>query len=101
MRVTRRTALRAAGDYERAIRYFADWNGFLAAHSDWLTRIDDVSDFARANAAGKTGVMLTFQDSRHFCTPDDVRTPLQGRSCQDTCAARRTKRFRRWRRQAV
>jgi len=62
------------GDYDRAIRYFADWNGFLAAYSDWLTRIDDVSDFARAKASGKTGVMLTFQDSSHFRTPSDVQT---------------------------
>jgi len=63
-----------AGDYDRAIRFYADWNGFLAAHSDWFTRIDDVSDFARARASGKVGVMLTFQDSTHFRTPDDVRT---------------------------
>jgi membrane dipeptidase len=63
-----------AGDYERAIRFFADWNGFLAAYSDWFTRVDDASDFARAKAAAKTGVMLTFQDSTHFRTPDDVRT---------------------------
>jgi membrane dipeptidase len=63
-----------AGDYDRAIRFFADWNGFLAAHSEWFTRIDDASDFARAKAAGKVGVMLTFQDSTHFRTPDDVRT---------------------------
>lgn len=62
------------GDYERAIRFFADWNGFLAAYSDWLTRIDDVSDFARAKASGKTGVMITFQDSAHFRSPSDVQT---------------------------
>lgn len=61
-------------DYASAIRFFADWNGFLAAYSDWLTRIDEVSDFARAKASGKVGVMLTFQNSAHFRTPDDVRT---------------------------
>lgn len=63
-----------AGDYQRAIRFYADWNGFLAAHSDWFTRIDDAADFARAKASGKVGVMLTFQDSTHFRTPDDVGT---------------------------
>lgn len=60
--------------YENAVRYFADWNGFLAAYSDWFTRIDDVSDFARVKASGKVGVMLTFQNAAHFRTPDDVRT---------------------------
>jgi len=61
-------------DYASAIRFFADWNGFLAGYSDWLTRIDDASDFARAKSSGKVGVMLTFQNSAHFRTPDDVRT---------------------------
>ena len=61
-------------DYASAVRYFADWNGFLAGYSDWLTRIDDASDFARAKSSGKVGVMLTFQNSAHFRTPDDVRT---------------------------
>ena len=60
--------------YEDAVRYFADWNGFLAAYSDWFTRIDDVSDFARVKASGKVGVMLTFQNAAHFRTPDDVQT---------------------------
>ena len=60
--------------YEDAVRYFADWNGFLAAYSDWFTRVDDVSDFARVKASGKVGVMLTFQNAAHFRTPDDVQT---------------------------
>jgi membrane dipeptidase len=60
--------------YERAIRYFADWNGFLAGYSDWVTRIDDALDFARAKAQRKVGVMLTYQNSAHFRTPDDVET---------------------------
>lgn len=61
-----------AGDYAQAVRYFADWNGFLAAYSDWFTRIDDATDFERARTAKKVGVMLTFQDATHFRTPDDV-----------------------------
>lgn len=60
--------------YEEGIRFFADWNGFLAGYGDWFMRIDDSGDFERARAAGKIGVMLTFQDSVHFRTPDDVNT---------------------------
>jgi len=61
-----------AGSYDDAMQFFARWNGFLAGYSDWLTRIDKVSDFARAKAQHKTGVMLTFQDSTHFRTAADV-----------------------------
>lgn len=63
-----------AGSYEEAIRFYADWNGFIAAYPDWLTRIDDVSDFARAKATKRFGVLLSFQDSTHFRNPDDVGT---------------------------
>ena len=63
-----------AGDYDNAIRFHAQWNGFLAGYSDWFTRIDDTTDFARAKAQKKVGVMLTFQDSTHFRSPDDVAT---------------------------
>jgi membrane dipeptidase len=62
------------GDYQEAVQFFASWNGFLAGYSDWMTRVDKVSDFARAKAQKKAGVMLTFQNSEHFRTPDDVDT---------------------------
>ena len=61
-------------DYDEGIRFFADWNGLLAGYSDWFTRIDDASDFARAKAAKKLGVMITFQNSQHFRRADDVNT---------------------------
>lgn len=61
-------------DYDRAIRYVAEWDGFFAGYSDWVTRIDDLSDFARAKSQRKIGVMLTFQTASHFRTPDDVET---------------------------
>jgi membrane dipeptidase len=61
-------------DFEEGIRFFADWNGLLAGYSDWFTRIDDASDFARAKAAKKLGIMITFQNSQHFRRPDDVNT---------------------------
>ena len=61
-----------AKDYEDGVRFFADWNGFLAAYPDDLLRIDKAGDFEKARATGKTGVLLSFQDSIHFRTPDDV-----------------------------
>jgi membrane dipeptidase len=61
-----------ASTYDNGVRFLAEWNGFVAAYSDWFTRIDDASDFARAKAAKKLGVMITFQDSQHFRTVDDV-----------------------------
>lgn len=63
-----------APDYAAAVKYFADWNGFLAGYSDWLVRIDDVADFERVRAPGRVGIMLTFQNSDHFRTPEDVDT---------------------------
>ncbi|MBC7897887.1 MAG: membrane dipeptidase [Cytophagaceae bacterium] len=64
----------APADYQGGIRFFADWNGFFAEYPDWFTRIDDASDFARAKSSGKMGIMITFQNSDHFRTPDDVDT---------------------------
>jgi len=61
-----------ARGYEDGVELFAKWNGFLAGYSEWLTRIDKASDFARAKAQSKIGVMLTLQDSTHFRSPDDV-----------------------------
>ncbi len=63
-----------ARDYVDGLRLFAEWNGFIAAYPEFLTRIDKAADFERARAAGKVGVMLTLQDSTHFRTPDDVDT---------------------------
>jgi membrane dipeptidase len=63
-----------ARDYTEGLRFFAEWNGFIAQYPDLLTRIDKVGDFERARATHKIGVMLTFQDSTHFRTPDDVTT---------------------------
>src|ERR1017187_6267125 len=46
-------------DYQEGLRFFAKWNGFLAAYSDWLLRIDDARDFARVRTDRKIGIMLT------------------------------------------
>jgi len=62
----------SASDYLEGLRFFARWNGFLAAHSDLLLRIEDAGDFVRVRRDGKIGIMLTMQDSQHFRGPDDV-----------------------------
>jgi len=64
----------APANFDDGIRFFAEWNGFLAAYSDWFTRVDDASDFARAKSSNKFGVMITFQNSQHFRRPEDVNT---------------------------
>ncbi len=61
-----------ARDYEEGVRFFADWNGFIAAYPDDLLRIDKAGDFEKARAARKIGILLTFQDAIHFRGPDDV-----------------------------
>jgi membrane dipeptidase len=61
-------------DHASAVRFFADWNGFLAEYPDWFTRIDDATDFERVRRSGKVGIMITFQNSDHFRTADDVDT---------------------------
>jgi len=63
-----------ASDYEDGLRFFAEWNGFIAQYPDWLMRVDDAGDFARAHDAQKVGIMLTFQTSDHLRSPDDVNT---------------------------
>lgn len=61
-----------AKDYEEGVRFFADWNGFIAEYPDDLLRIDKPGDFEKARADRKVGILLTFQDSTHFRGPDDV-----------------------------
>src|SRR4029077_15110353 len=61
-------------NYEAGIRYFADWNGFIAGYTDWFTRIESAGDFERLKKSNKVGIMLTFQNDDHFRTADDVST---------------------------
>ncbi|MES3033773.1 MAG: membrane dipeptidase [Gemmatimonadota bacterium] len=61
-------------DHAAAIRFFADWNGFIAGYSDRFMRVDDAADFAAVKRAGKVGIMITFQNSDHFRTTADVET---------------------------
>ena len=55
-----------------SLDYFTQWNHFLAHNAQWLKRIDTAADMEYANRSGRTGVMLTYQDSKHFDTVDDV-----------------------------
>lgn len=61
-------------NYEASLRFFAEWNSFIAGYDDWFMRIDDVSDFARVKRNGKVGIMITCQTADHFRTVDDVAT---------------------------
>ena len=63
-----------AGSYEEGIRYFADWNGFLAQYDQWFMRIDDDRDLERLAGSGRVGILLTFQGSDHFRSAQDVDT---------------------------
>jgi len=64
----------SASDFNEGLRYFAEWNGFIAAYSNWLLRIDHAASFQIAHDSQKIGIMLTLQDSTHFRGPDDVDT---------------------------
>ncbi len=64
----------AAPNYEAGVRWYADWNGFIAGYTDWFTRIESAGDFERLKKSNKVGIMLTFQNADHFRTPDDVNT---------------------------
>ena len=63
-----------APNYEAAMRWYAEWNGFIAGYTDWFTRLESVGDFERLKKSNKVGIMLTFQNADHFRTADDVKT---------------------------
>lgn len=58
--------------YERALVFFALWNGFIANHDEHFMRIDSAADLARVKKSGKLGVVLGLQNSAHFRRPEDV-----------------------------
>jgi membrane dipeptidase len=63
---------RGSGSYDNALRYVAEFNGFISAYPDRLLRIARASDFERAKREGKLGILISFQDAQHFRSPDDV-----------------------------
>ncbi len=63
---------RGASSFEGMLRFCAEWNGFIASHSDWFTRVDDPRDLRAAAGASKVGIMITTQNAEHFRRADDV-----------------------------
>ena len=51
---------------------FAKWNSFVALYPQWLLRINNASDMARAREQGKLGILYGLQSSAQFPAPEDV-----------------------------
>jgi membrane dipeptidase len=62
----------AMNAYERALEFFASWNGFIANADEHFMRIDSAADLNRVKKSGKLGVLLGLQNSQHFRRPEDV-----------------------------
>ena len=58
--------------YDSVRNFFGSWNGFIASHSDKLTRVDSPDDFDRVKKSGKLGILLGLQNSDQFRNPNDV-----------------------------
>ena len=56
----------------QTLRFFALWDGFLASHPEFFSRIDSPQKLAQVKASGKAGIILGLQNSEHFRTVDDV-----------------------------
>jgi membrane dipeptidase len=55
------------------LEHLARWNGFIASNGERVERIDSVERLRRAGSSPKVGVLLSYQDSVHFESADDVR----------------------------
>src|SRR5687768_9933064 len=58
--------------YDRTLRMFAAWNGFIANHDQHVMRIDSAADLNRVKSSGKIGICIGLQNSEQFRRPDDV-----------------------------
>ena len=58
--------------YDRTLRLFASWNGFIANHDEHFMRIDSPGDLNRVKTSGKIGIMIGLQNSEQFRRPEDV-----------------------------
>jgi Zn-dependent dipeptidase, microsomal dipeptidase homolog len=58
--------------YTEALKFFAQWNGFIASQSDYFTRIDSPGDLDRIKQSSKIGILHGLQNSEHFKSPNDV-----------------------------
>lgn len=55
-----------------AVAWLDGWNRLIDAHPCHLLRVDDVTDLLILPRLRQVGVVLGFQNSTHFRTPDDV-----------------------------
>ena len=60
--------------YQATLDWLAGWDRLLAAHSDYLLRINSAADFQRVRETGKVGILVGFQNSDHFRTVEDVQS---------------------------
>jgi membrane dipeptidase len=58
--------------YEAALGWLAGWDRLLAEQAQYLLRIESAADFRRVQTTGKLGILVGFQSSDHFRTPEDV-----------------------------
>ncbi|MGH9880144.1 MAG: dipeptidase, partial [Pyrinomonadaceae bacterium] len=58
--------------YEKALQFFALWNGFIANQDEHFMRIDSAADFGRLKQSEKIGIVLGLQNSDQFRKPEDV-----------------------------
>jgi membrane dipeptidase len=54
------------------LQWAAQWNGFLAHHSDWFLRVTTPDHLRKVNRSGKIGFLLGLQNSDHFRALDDI-----------------------------
>jgi membrane dipeptidase len=62
----------AAEDFADAQQLFAKWNSFIAEYPQWLMRINNAADLAKAKEHSKFGIIFGLQSSDQFGTVDDV-----------------------------
>ncbi|WP_348263099.1 membrane dipeptidase [Telmatobacter sp. DSM 110680] len=60
------------GSFIEAQELFGKWNSFIALYPQWLMRINDAADMARAREQGKLGILYGLQTSAQFQGVDDV-----------------------------
>ena len=58
--------------YDRVLRMFASWNGFIANHDQHFMRIDSPADLNRVKTSNKIGILIGLQNSDQFRRLDDV-----------------------------
>jgi membrane dipeptidase len=66
------TGLGGPDAYDRTLRLFASWNGFIANHDQHFMRIDSAADLNRVKTSGKIGICIGLQNSEQFRRLEDV-----------------------------